>query len=659
VGKTTLLRRLFFPTETIPDGTESTKGIDIHHHQYAIKDGHTMTLNVWDFGGQDIYHATHQFFLTKRSLYILVDDTRSDDTKAEDLKFKYWLEMIELLGGESPVLIFQNEKSGRSKDLDKAGIRKQFPNAYQEFYAGDLIHSHAANALKIAIEKIAQALPHVGDKWPVKWWEIRQHLERASKNIPHVSRQAYQGIYNKYLPFSERDSKLLSGYLHDLGVLLHFQDDEVLNEIIILQNEWGTGAVFRILDDEQIKKAYGHFTKADCERIWNDENYKGMHRELRQLMMKFELCYELRDCTPATWLATQLLPQAPTLHDFGEIASDLVLRYEYDVLPKGMVPRLMVRMNRYVRHPELAWRQGIIFEHRETKVLVNIPYGKREIHLRARGENPHILLMLISEDLEALNGTFEGLKDKIRKMVPCICRTCQITTVPFLHNFDKLMERKHLGKKTIECGNAPFEEIKVIELLEGIGYQGKNASEIIHDFGIVSDKNMIRHIRIFLASSQELEYDRKEFEIFINRENKYFVEGHGVFLKLELWEDFIDAMSQRRLQDEYNKIVRGCDLFVSLFWTKVGPYTREEFEAAFGAFQETGTPHIYTYFNETPVEPAKMLSGAKSLNEFQDTLNKLGHFHTHYKNIDDLKHLFSKQLRTWIPKLLQKETPQY
>jgi internalin A len=29
-------------------------------------------LNVWDFGGQEIMHATHQFFLTRRSLYLLV-----------------------------------------------------------------------------------------------------------------------------------------------------------------------------------------------------------------------------------------------------------------------------------------------------------------------------------------------------------------------------------------------------------------------------------------------------------------------------------------------------------------------------------------------------------------------------------------------------------
>ena len=82
--------------------------------------------------------------------------------------------------------------------------------------------------------------------------------------------------------------------------------------------------------------------------------------------------------------------------------------------------------------------------------------------------------------------------------------------------------------------------------------------------------------KLFLASSSELQEDRKEFEIFIHRKNKEWVEK-GVFLKLIVWEDFLDALSPTRLQDEYNKEIRQCDLFVMLFFTKVGPYTAEEF----------------------------------------------------------------------------------
>ncbi len=43
-------------------------------------------VNIWDFGGQEVYHSTHQFFLTHRSLYLLVADDRKEDTD-----FNYWL----------------------------------------------------------------------------------------------------------------------------------------------------------------------------------------------------------------------------------------------------------------------------------------------------------------------------------------------------------------------------------------------------------------------------------------------------------------------------------------------------------------------------------------------------------------------------------------
>jgi len=92
--------------------------------------------------------------------------------------------------------------------------------------------------------------------------------------------------------------------------------------------------------------------------------------------------------------------------------------------------------------------------------------------------------------------------------------------------------------------------------------------------------------KIFLASSSELKEDRKEFEIFINRKNIECVDK-GVFLELVIWEDFLDALSQTRLQDEYNKVIRKCDIFVMLFCTKVGKYTEEEFETACGQFNPT------------------------------------------------------------------------
>jgi hypothetical protein len=76
-----------------------------------------------------------------------------------------------------------------------------------------------------------------------------------------------------------------------------------------------------------------------------------------------------------------------------------------------------------------------------------------------------------------------------------------------------------------------------------------------------------RTIRIFLASSSELREDRDAFELRMRQLNDR-LRNRGIYLKIERWEHFLDAMSETRLQDEYNRAIRKCDVFVSLFFTK-------------------------------------------------------------------------------------------
>jgi len=158
-----------------------------------------------------------------------------------------------------------------------------------------------------------------------------------------------------------------------------------------------------------------------------------------------------------------------------------------------------------------------------------------------------------------------------------------------------------------------------------------------------TDPIMMR-TKIFLASSSELEEDRKEFEILISRKNKAWL-GRRAFLEVVMWEDFLDALSRTRLQDEYNKAIRECDVFVMLFCTKVGKYTQEEFETAFGQFKSTNKPLIYTYFKDAEISTGSVnKEDLRTLWAFQEKLGTLGHFYTVYKNVDKLKLHFDQQL---------------
>ncbi|WP_089726247.1 COR domain-containing protein [Candidatus Thiosymbion oneisti] len=519
-GKTSLLRRMFLPEMDLPTEDETTRGIHIHRHEFQMSigrsqdadqpktspaddsrfrigtwlrrlsrpahspvpdGGRTFRLNSWDFGGQQIYHATHQFFLTRRSLYVLVDDTRSDHKSIHDEGFKFWLEVVETLSERSPLLIFQNEKGGRSKPIDEAGIKGRFPNV-KDVYRGNLEHPGAADGLRQAVEYFAQRLPHIGEDVPAQWVAIRKDLEDLARTKPYIPLDQYFTVYGRHLSLDRKgdhDKALhLSQYLHDLGVFLHFQHPPELRRTVFLQNQWVTEAVFRILDDEDVKSQRGRFTLADCDRLWSDRlgsdrGYADKDVELRALMVRFELCYRLPDTDQETWLVPQHLSPSkpPALSDWAR-PGDLVLTYRYEFLPKGLVSRLIVRMHRFVKQPDLCWSRGALFEyggfeHGETQVLVETTARGNEIALRSRGPEQKALLSIIASDLDALNNGFRGLKDKVGKWVPCICDTCARTTTPEFFAHKGLLKRKRDHKLTIECPES-YADVSVLELLDGL-----------------------------------------------------------------------------------------------------------------------------------------------------------------------------------------------
>ena len=69
-GKTTLARKILNANAEMPKAEETTKGIEVLQWSFVMDNDQNFRVNIWDFGGQEIYHATHQFFLTKRSLYL-------------------------------------------------------------------------------------------------------------------------------------------------------------------------------------------------------------------------------------------------------------------------------------------------------------------------------------------------------------------------------------------------------------------------------------------------------------------------------------------------------------------------------------------------------------------------------------------------------------
>jgi hypothetical protein len=206
---------------------------------------------------------------------------------------------------------------------------------------------------------------------------------------------------------------------------------------------------------------------------------------------------------------------------------------------------------------------------------------------------------------------------------------------PHFYDYEKLARRRADGKRTVEC-DLSYEDVSVVGLLDGVFAKVLNEER-------ETKKQKLKTIKIFLASSEELREDRDQFEIFLSRENDHLFEK-GIRLQLVRWENFLDAISTTRLQDEYNKILCTCNIVVCLFYTKVGKYTAEEFDTALGQFRGVGTPIIYTYFKDTPVRLSE-LNEFYTVNEFKEKLRSLGHFPNKYESLGDLKHHFGEQLK--------------
>lgn len=85
--------------------------------------------------------------------------------------------------------------------------------------------------------------------------------------------------------------------------------------------------------------------------------------------------------------------------------------------------------------------------------------------------------------------------------------------------------------------------------------------------------------RIFLASSSELSLERDLATAAIADFVSLHPEHKANFQVIK-WENFAATFEDARKQDQYNNSIPTCDLFLMLFWTKVGRYTNEEFDFA-------------------------------------------------------------------------------
>ncbi|QKQ73750.1 COR domain-containing protein [Nostoc sp. TCL240-02] len=461
-GKSSLAKKIKNENYKLQPEEKSTEGIDVIRWDFTLPNGKDFRVNIWDFGGQEIYHQTHQFFLSKRSLYALVADTRTENTD-----FYWWLKVVELLSDKSPVFIIKNEKQDRQCVVDGGQLRGEFDNL-KEILPTNLDTNRGLAEIKKAIQLYISNLDHVGTPLPKLWVRVRAALENNSRN--YISVEEYFNLCRVNNLTDRKDMLRLSSYLHDLGVCLHFQDDSTLKHYVILKPEWGTTAVYKVLDNLTVNQNVGCFTKDDLEDIWKSSEYADMRDELLQLMIRFKLCYKIRDRRD-NYIAPQLLSIEKAKYTWDD-RNNLILRYTYTFMPKGILTRFIVETHPWIEQQKLVWKNGVVLNKDQTRAEIIEHYNQREIKIRVAGNRTKELMAVITHELEKIHNSYERLQ--YQTLVPCNCETCKNLSTPHSYSLDKLTKRLSDRRYQIECENS-YEMVDVRRLIDDVMFQPDRA----------------------------------------------------------------------------------------------------------------------------------------------------------------------------------------
>jgi internalin A len=507
VGKTSLLRAL--REEPFDEGEGTTHGIEIKELGLAhpTLEGVTMQLATWDFAGQEIAHATHQFFLTNRSLYVLVWNARHG---YEQGKLFYWLDTIKLRAPNSPIIVVAAHTDEREADLPLAELRKAYPQIVD--------HLEISNKTGAGIERLCELirqtaadLPLMGEEWPPAWAKVRHAIRALAEKHNHITPNDLTALLDEH-EVTGTQARVLTKWLHELGEILFFQDKDELNDTVILNSHWVTEAIGHVLASNEVVEQLGIFTREHMNRLWAKLT-PAMREHFLRLMEQFDLSYRILEDKDKS-LVIERVPYDPPdyatrwqSHKDCTPCREIKMRFVLDAtMPAGIPTWFIARSHRFSLRTH--WRHGALFgDDVKTPVhlgLVQAMPHDRYVMLTVRGPAPQNFFALLRDGLEVTFKRFPGLG--ITRKVPCCGHNGEVCAYEFdLAHLEKRLER---GKETIEC-NLSGEDVDVAKMLYGID-RGTTEAMLAE---------LLKHAETHERELQELRtYAQREFTKWFNAE---------------------------------------------------------------------------------------------------------------------------------------------
>ena len=392
------------------------------------------------------------------------------------------------------MLIAGNKVDQHPLDINRGELRQKYSNI-----AGILETSAAENigieALKTAIAGQASRLPHVHDQFPESWFNVKTQLEALKQAQNFITQESYVEICGQNEIGDEISQRTLIGFLHDLGIILHFQDDPRLEALGILNPQWVTNGVYKLLNAPALFESKGVLTLGLLDEILCLPEYpRGKRLFIVDMMRKFELCYDLE--TDKTFLIPDLLSKDRPEFDFDGFPA---FEYLYPVLPSSVITRFIVRMNRHI-HQNLVWRSGLVLKIGENLALVKGDSEDRTITIAVDGpeHTRRDALSAIRYQLDEIHASIKGLNPQKRVPIPGAPQA-----EPIEYDYLLMLERDGMEMLPVKDGNW-LVKVNVRQVLSGIESEAQrreNAERInyIYVAGnvegstfITGDKNQMR-----------------------------------------------------------------------------------------------------------------------------------------------------------------------
>jgi internalin A len=633
VGKSSVVAQLVYGT--FDPKKQTTLGVEINDEMKVVQsevigESEPVRLNIWDFGGQEIQHSTHQFFLTTRSLYLLVVDARKGDQLNN---IEYWLKLIESFGGDSPIIIVINQidqlKGQRELNIDRTALKAKYN--IRAFVPTSCETADGISALHEVIAREVDNMEHVHDLWPPEWLAIKRRLKDMEAD--YIPVEKYLEICAEENLDDEELRESLLEFLHSLGTVIRFPGDtQVLNP------RWVTQGVYGLLTSKQLVADRGQFDLKDVGKILSalpdaKEHYQlHTHERLIKVMRHFELCFAFTDRPGHYLIPGHLHGNEP---DFPwDDASALKFQYHYETLPHSVISRFIVRMNQYITR-QLYWKNGVFLETEEgeknvakeknmakekkakeknvAKIRADMVDRKIFISVSGKEQTRRAFLAVIRSALDEINSNF---KIDIKQMIPVP------SSQEVLVSYDDLLAHEEMGESHIVIPELR-KKFSVRELLDGVEEltarlkrQGREVNERRFSELMSEDirpKTQPRILRIVVASPGDVQAERDVLPSVIEEINRGVAGDRGLHLVLSRWETDthpgFHPEGPQGLIDPILKII-DCDLLIGIFGkhfgtpTKAGKTgTEHEFGLAYEAWQEKGSPQIFVYFNQKSYSP--------------------------------------------------------